>query len=188
MEQQMRIIVIASIILVTTSAPANARAVSPSAAKTFRSSWGKAGVSFADYRADAIACGEEASAMDLAGSDPARALAAASRLMESEPNAAPAAVRDSTQAPGAAIDSLALAGAAPSAQQMVGPDRQIAKAGDLMRTRLERCLAGRGYHAFKLTGEQRKALSKLPVGSDARHAFLHRLGSDPDVLSRQGID
>jgi hypothetical protein len=184
----MRVVAIASIILATTAAPADARAVSPSAAKTYRSSWGKAGVSLADYRADAIACGEEASAMDLAGSDPARALAAASRLMDSEPNAGPAPVVDSTQPPGAAIDSLALAGAAPSAQQMVGPDRQIAKAGDLMKASLERCLTRSGYHEFKLTGEQRKTLAKLPVGSDARHAYLHRLASDPDVLNRQGMN
>jgi hypothetical protein len=188
MEDRMRIALITAVLLAGATAPADARAVSPSAAKATRTSWGKAGVSLAQYRADAIACGEEASATDLAGSDPARALAAASRLMESEPSAGPAPVLDATQPPGAAMDPLALAGAAPSALQMIGPERQIAKAGDLMKARLDRCLAQRGYREFRLTSEQRKKLAKLPVGTEARHAYLHRLASDRDVLTRQAVN
>jgi hypothetical protein len=167
---------------------AAAAAVSPSAAKTYRTSWGKPGVSLAQYRADAVTCGQHASGMDLAGTGPARALALASRRMEAEPNATPMAVQDPRQAPGAAMDPLAMAGAAPSAMQMAGPERQIAKAGDMMKVELERCLASLGYREFRLTADQRRKLSKLPVGSVARHAFLHQLASDPDVLARQAVN
>ena len=41
---------------------------------------------------------------------------------------------------------------------------------------------------FKLTTEQRHRLSKLPVGSDARHAYLHSLASNPDILARQAAE
>ena len=72
--------------------------------------------------------------------------------------------------------------------QMIGPERQFAKAGDILESALERCLREHGYRKFKLTSEQRHRLSKLRVGSDARHAYLHSLASDPEVLTRQATD
>jgi hypothetical protein len=52
---------------------------------------------------------------------------------------------------------------------------------------LKSCLSGRGYTEFELTAEQRAALSKLPQGSDERREYLYKLGTDPDVLSRQSV-
>jgi hypothetical protein len=183
----MRLMLATAILLMPTAICSSAQAVSPSAAKTYRTSWGKAGVTLEQYRKDAVYCGQHASGMDLTGSDPAKALAVASRMMDAEPNASPVAVRDAQQPPGPGMDALAMAGAAPSAMQMVGPERQIAKAGDLMKGELEHCLARLGYREFRFTAEQRRSLNKLPVGSEARHAFLHKLASDPHVLEKQSL-
>jgi hypothetical protein len=72
--------------------------------------------------------------------------------------------------------------------RMISPERQFAKAGDILERAVERCLSERGYRKFKLTSDQRHRLSKLPIGSDARHAYLHSLASDPEVLTRQAAD
>jgi hypothetical protein len=50
---------------------------------------------------------------------------------------------------------------------------------------LKSCLTGRGYTEFSLTAEQRAELEKLPQGSDARRDYLYKLGTDPEVLTRQ---
>jgi hypothetical protein len=166
------------------ASPASARLVSAG----LGISWGKPGVTLAQYRADAIRCGMNAAATDLAGTDPAKALVIGSRLIGNDPNASPGAVVDPTAAPAASADVVASAGSTPSVVQMIAPDRQIAKAGDIIERALERCLTDHGYRKFRLTSEQRHKLSKLPLGSDARHAYLHSLASNPDVLSRQAAD
>jgi len=50
---------------------------------------------------------------------------------------------------------------------------------------MDKCLMDHGYHRFRLTDDQRKHLEKLKIGSDARHAYLHRLAADPDILQAQ---
>jgi hypothetical protein len=173
----------AAAFVAVTGGPAAARLVSPG----LGISWGKPGISLAQYRADAIQCGQNAAATDLAGTDPAKALVIGSRMIANDPNASPAAVVDPRAGPAASADVVGSAGSTPGVEQMIGPDRQIAKAGDILETALERCLARHGYRKFKLTGEQRRKLAKLPLGSDARHAYLHSLASDPEVLERQAV-
>jgi hypothetical protein len=164
--------------------PAAARLVSPG----LGISWGKPGVSLAQYRADAIQCGQRAAGTDLAGTDPAKALVVGSRLMENDPSVGPGAVVDPTAGPSAAADAVAGAGSSPGVMRMIGPERQFAKAGDILENALERCLREHGYSKFKLTSGQRHRLSKLPVGSDARHAYLHSLASNPDILTHQAAE
>ena len=166
------------------AAPVGARLVSPG----LNISWGKPGVSLAQYRADAIACGKTAAATDLAGTDPAKALIIGSRLMENDPTDGPGASTDPTAGPSASADAVAGAGSSQGVMQMIGPERQFAKAGDILESVLERCLKEHGYRKFKLTSEQRHRLSKLPLGSDQRHAYLHSLASNPDVLNQQAAD
>lgn len=148
-------------------------------------SWGKAGVSLAQYRADGLACAREAAGTDLAGTDPARALIVATRLIESDPGAAPPPTVDPTAGAAAGVDSVGAAGTAASIVRTIGPERQILKAGDIMRARLEACLRGRGYVKFRLSREQRRRLAALKEGSDARRAYLHALASNSSVLERQ---
>lgn len=180
----MRRPILIAAMLAVAAAPAAARLVSPGAGI----SWGKAGVSLDQYRKDAIECGRNAAATDLAGTDPAKALVIGSRLMENDPNAAAGAVVDPTAGPAAAADVVAGAGSTPGVMQMIGPERQFAKAGDILEGALERCLKTRGYRKFKLTSEQRHRLAKLPPGSDARHFYLHSLASNADVLARQAVN
>jgi hypothetical protein len=149
-------------------------------------SWGKAGVSLEEYRKDAIFCGLYASGSDLEGSDPAKGMVVASRRVVDDANAGPNAVQDGTAGPGAAYDALGNSGSTASVAAMA--DRQIGKAGDLLKNELERCLARIGYKPFKLTGEQKRKLAKLPAGSNERHAYLHSLASDPEILSRQAVN
>jgi hypothetical protein len=52
---------------------------------------------------------------------------------------------------------------------------------------LKFCLVNRGYTEFELTTGQRAALSKLPQGSEERREYLYKLGTDPDVLTRQSL-
>ncbi|MBV9929808.1 MAG: hypothetical protein JO013_02550 [Alphaproteobacteria bacterium] len=150
-------------------------------------SWGKPGVTLEAYRADGLACAREAAATDLSKTDPARALVIASRLVENDPTIGAGAMIDpmgSAQAGGDPVPSNAAAGIV----QNIGPGRQILKAGDIMKARLESCLVRLGYAKFRLTGAQRKRLRGLPEGSDARRAYLHGLASDPVVLARQKLD
>ena len=180
-----RSILLVCLIVATAAFPAAAaRLVNPGAGI----SWGKAGISLAQYRKDAIECGHRAAATDLAGTDPAKAFVAGSRLMESDPNAGPVALIDPTAGPAAAADAMASAGSAANVNRMIGPERQFAKAGDILERALEHCLEGRGYRKFKLNSEQRHKLSKLPLGSDARHAYLHSLASNARVLETQAAD
>ena len=150
-------------------------------------SWGKPGVTFDRYRADGLACAREAAATDLSKTDPARALVIASRLIDNDPTITAGATMDpmaSAQAGGDPVPSSAAAGIV----QNIGPGRQILKAGDILKARLEACLSDRGYVKFKLTTEQRKRLRGLRDGSDARRAYLHSLASDPSVLARQRLN
>jgi hypothetical protein len=158
----MRMIVLTACIAAAAASPAEARLVGPG----FDKSWGKAGVSLEQYRADAIACGREAAAIDLAGSGPAKSLVIASRMLDNNPTLETAGV----------------------AMWIASPERNFAKAGDIMHARLDRCLTDHGYREFKLSTEQRHRLRRLPVGSLERHTYLHRLASDPTILASQAID
>jgi hypothetical protein len=142
--------------------PAEARNVTPGRSL----SWGKAGVSLQDYRADAIACGRLAAALDLRNTGPARSLVIASRLLDNASDAESASL----------------------AMWIASPERSFAKAGDIMKAALDHCLIEKGYRQFRLTDTQRKRLSRLPNGSVERHAYLHSLASNPVILARQAVN
>ena len=130
-------------------------------------SWGKPGVSFADYRADATLCLRAAAATDLTGTEPARALVLASRRVAAAANADPWTVAE-------AIDAAR-------------PDLSIHQARDLMQARLDQCLEGHGYRRFALTDAQRRQLNHYDLAAPGRQAYLHSLASDPQVLASQGV-
>jgi hypothetical protein len=154
----MRMLILAAC-MVAAAAPAEARLVGPGHDR----SWGKAGVSLEEYRADAVACGREAAAIDFGNTGPAEALVIASRLMDN------------------ANDFYS----ASEAMRIAGLAHNIPKAGDMIQARLDRCLIARGYRQFRLTDAQRHHLSRLPIGSTERHAYLHNLASNPQTLTRQ---
>jgi len=52
---------------------------------------------------------------------------------------------------------------------------------------ITQCLSARGYRQFQLSAAQAAELRRYPEGSRERREYLHRLGSDPDVLNAQAI-
>ena len=71
---------------------------SAAAARQPAVSWGKPGISYEAYRADATACLREAARTDLSGTEPAEALILASRRIESALNTDPWSVAEATDA------------------------------------------------------------------------------------------
>ena len=130
-------------------------------------SWGKPGVSYETYRADATACLRAAAATDLTGTEPAQALVLASRRV----------------ATAAAADPWSVAEAIDAAR----PDLRIHQARDIMQARLDHCLEEHGYRRFELTDAQRRQLSHYDLAAPARQVYLHSLASDPQVLASQAV-
>lgn len=144
------------------SAAAEARLVGPGRSV----SWGKPGVSLEAYRTDAVTCGRQAASLDLRDTGPAQSLVLASRLIENATDVESAGV----------------------AMWIASPERNIGKAGDMMKAALDQCLIEKGYRQFRLSDAQRRKLTKLPTGSLERHAYLHSLASNPEILSRQAAN
>jgi hypothetical protein len=130
-------------------------------------SWGKPGVSFETYRADATACLRAAASTDLTGTEPALALALASRRVETALNSDPWSVAQ-------AIDAAR-------------PDLSIRQARDILQARLDHCLAEHGYRRFALTDAQRRQLNHFNLRQPERQVYLHSLASDPQVLASQAV-
>lgn len=128
-------------------------------------SWGKAGVSFADYRADAIGCAKQAALLDVSETGAAKTLQVATRRFENVTN-------------GAAEDYG-------DVLRQARPEHQFEEVGTLQYGVLDRCLADHGYQRFRLTGAQRHRIAALPAGSDARRQYLYSLASDSALLARQ---
>ena len=161
------------------------------AANAPQTSWGKAGVSFDDYRADATACLRVAAATDLTGTEPANALVLASRRMATgqtndyTPSIGGASATSSPVTGG--FDPMIEAANRMQQERMAArPDLRLRQAHDIMQRRLDHCLEGRGYHRFRLTDEQRHRLRSFSETGLARQAYLHSLASDPHILQAQG--
>ena len=130
-------------------------------------SWGKAGVSFETYRADATDCLRAAASTDLSGTEPAEALVLASRRVETALNSDPWSVAQ-------AIDAAR-------------PDLSIRQARDLIQARLDHCLVEHGYRRFALTDAQRRQLRRFSLRQPERQVYLHSLASDPQIVASQAV-
>ena len=161
------------------------------AANAPQTSWGKAGVTFDAYRSDATACLRVAAGSDLTGTEPANALVLASRRM------ATGQTNDYTPSVGGASGTTAIATggfdpiieAANRMQQermAARPELRLRQAREILQRRLDHCLAGRGYHRFRLTDDQRHRLRHFPERAPERQTYLYSLASDPQILAAQG--
>jgi len=136
-------------------------------------SWGKAGVSLATYRAEAIGCGMRAYYTDVSNTNGAKNFQQGSRLLDTYAGA-----------PGDMLENARMMG------RIVEGTRVDASLKDVKQFQvalMDKCLLEHGYHRFRLTDDQRRHLEKLKIGSDARHAYLHRLAADPDILQAQAV-
>jgi hypothetical protein len=161
--------------------------------------WGKKDISMLDYRIDASQCALIAVTLPAEGNG-ANTAGGISGQNAPIPQQGPSGSGVARGAPGG--NGPAPAATNPSAGGSTYRDsasadfvnraatQQRAQEMAAQRARnaaLKSCLVNRGYTEFELTAEQRAALSKLPLGSDQRREYLYKLGTDPDVLSRQSL-
>jgi hypothetical protein len=141
--------------------------------------WGKAGVSFDEYRADSIACASEAYYLDVSNTTAAQRLVAASRQLQS--------IEDTRPRPLTMDEAVNFAADQGNTINHYRPDRQFEAIEELQQQTLDSCLAQRGYHQFRLTDAQQRQLRRLDRGSEARRTYLHSLAADAEVLRQQSL-
>jgi hypothetical protein len=124
-----------------------------------RQSWGKPGISYLQYRTDAVECAW------LAGSATPVSVPAVDQVF--------------------AMDGQDVFEVIESAKR--SQYRTFNNVADQLEPALEGCLRSRGYRPFKLTDEQNTQLKQLKRGSTSRHRYLYGLAIDPDVLRAQGL-
>ena len=168
-----------------------ASSAAAAAAPAPEESWGKAGVSFQQYRQDSIECGREGYYLDISETADAKEFARASRRLDNlNGTFSGNATGASGTGPASANSVDQMARFAVNQQRIIESVRPEERFRNLKRTlqsATDACLIGRGYSKFALTAAQRRQLKKLKVGSDERHAYLFRLGSDPAVLAAQVV-
>ncbi len=162
-----------------------------SAADTPRASWGRAGVTIDQYRADAVECGRAGLATDVADMKAVKTLIEASRQLDAVLTSQPAGGAAPPPNPSAGgmleVDPATLN----TAQQVsritenANPRARFREVRTALQTTTDQCLTDKGYVRFNLTRGQRERLEKLRRGTPERHAYLHALASDADVLARQ---
>jgi hypothetical protein len=148
-------------------------------------SWGRAGVDYATYRNDSIECALLGHTADVSQTAQAQALVTATRRMEAVDNSN--YVSPSASSSQATDLMMTQAIRYQQIRRGVRPEKQIAELKQGLLHVVEDCLRERGYVRFRLTEEQRVALTKLRHGSEERHAFLHALAADPAVLEAQAL-
>ena len=153
-------------------------------------SWGKAGITMAQYRQDALECGLKGYYTDISKTQDAKEFVRASRELDTVTAGAmgPSTTGSNSTGP-ASTDSLDQAARYADIQQHivegVRPDERFRSIKTTLLSNDQQCLAQRGYSRFVLTQNQRAALRKLKAGSDERRAYLYSLASNPIVLQSQ---
>lgn len=143
--------------LVATSALAQSQRQRPD------ESWGKPGVSYLQYRTDAVECAYRA------GQDAPVSYPTVDLLFF-----------DNTAHGGDATATMheAIAAFDVNARRMSRPWREISAQ---VQPALARCLSDRGYRRFRLTRDQAAKLRDLPIGGKARHTFLWAIAAAPEI-------
>ena len=141
--------------------------------------WGKAGVTLDEYRADSIACGSEAYYLDVANTTAAQRLVAASRQLQT--------IEDTRPRPTRMDEAIGYGADIGNTINHYRPDRQFEAIEDIQQQTLDNCLTLRGYHQFRLTDDQQRQLRQLDRGSERRRAYLHSLAADAEVLRQQSL-
>ena len=167
-------------------------AAASSAAPAPQESWGRAGVSFAQYRQDAIDCATQGYYLDIANTDDAKAFVTASRQLDSLPMGASAVSTAGSGSTGPAgdnsVDVIAnFAGTQQHIIDSVHPGQRFQSIKKMQLSATDQCLTKRGYSKFRLTDDQRHRLRKLKFGSDERRAYLYSLASNATVLQSQAV-
>lgn len=157
--------------------------------------WGKPGVSFADYRRDTLECANKTYGLDVSMTPgTAQALSAVNSaglydlISDVDVGFGRGGVSYEGGAAGyrqamAAIDPATVPYRNTTYTSLF---RNAARTDviDQLQLVLDYCLQSRGYQRFRLSAAQRDALHHYRYGTEERARFLHRLSSDPQVLAQ----
>lgn len=135
-------------------------------------SWGKTGISYLQYRTDAVEC-----AYKVGQSAPVEypLVDLAFPIDMASPDA------------GADLNSYILALASTYDPNKARMSREFRMISSQLQEPLAQCLGERGYRRFHLTKDQVKGLKDLRPGSKARNVYLWNLAVDPQVQQRQVV-
>lgn len=161
-----------------------------SSAPAPKESWGKAGVTLAQYRQDALQCGMRGYYTDISRTQDAKEFVRASRELDTLSTGAMGPSTTGSNATGpASTNAVDQAAQYADMQQHiiegVRPEERFHNIKKALISTDEQCLAQRGYSKFVLTADQRHVLGKLKAGSDQRRAYLYSLATNPTVLQSQ---
>jgi hypothetical protein len=149
-------------------------------------SWGKAGVSFEQYRQDAVDCAAAGYFLDISNSADAQQFVTASRKLNNLPG--PTIYQTVGTGPGS-TSSVDVAANFANIQQhiieSVRPEERFKNIKRMQLAKTNECLVNRGYSKFRLTDNQRDRLRHLKFGSDKRREYLYSLATNPSVLATQ---
>jgi hypothetical protein len=176
--------------LLLSSAISLSLATAASAAPAPQESWGRAGISSAQYRQDAIDCAVEGYYLDIANTEDAKAFVTASRRLDSLPMGVSAVGTTGSGGISPSGDNSVQVAANFAATQQhiidsIHPGERFQHIKKMQLSTSEQCLTKRGYSKFRLTDAQRHRLRKLKFGSDERRAYLYSLASNASVLQTQ---
>lgn len=144
-------------------------------------SWGRPGVSYLQYRTDAVECAYKAG-QEAPVSIPTVDLVFAMDMPVIDPVDATGAVDTGGVLNSSTYDTVKSLDNAQS--RMTKSWREVARQ---VRPALAQCLTERGYRRFRLTKEQHQQLKALPTGTRARHVYLWTIAVDPKIQHRQAL-
>jgi hypothetical protein len=176
-------------------------AVPATAADGPQLSWGKPGVTFEQYRADAVACGRAGYYRDVSDTDAARVFRDASNQIDTivatgaapvdkwstdhvDPSHGAASLSRIEEAPASLVEVSTRIGQVVASTR---PEQRMREVGQLLQSTVEQCLVARGYRRFQLTSDQQKRLAKLRAGTPERQAYLYGLATDAEILKAQAL-
>lgn len=129
-------------------------------------SWGKPGVTYLQYRLDAVECTSEG-VFAVLGEQPSQS--SSQPVISADPTRPPDI---STSVSAAVLDSMQ------SSMQARNERQEI----------VDRCLLARGYTPFLLTDDQRAQLRSYDRGTPERREYLFTLASDENVVHAQATE
>jgi hypothetical protein len=147
-------------------------------------SWGKGGVSLAQYRQDAIDCAVQGYSLDISKTEDAQEFVRATRELESIPGGM--IVQNIGSSPATnSVDVVSWAGIQQHIVDSIRPEERFKNIKAMQVAATDQCLISRGYSKFRLTDDQRRQLKHLKFGSDQRRVYLYSLATNPAVLQSQ---
>lgn len=158
----------------------------PAAAQDRWVSWGKIGVEFDQYRKDASDCGHVAWFKDVSNTEAATVFKRASRELEGS-EYSPDLIRASPRPEDITEFAVDQARRSAGIVQTARPDKRIEEVRTHQYDVLGKCLTEKGYVRFRLTRQQLERLRTMRRGTDARHRYLHSLGSSRWIVETQKI-